>query len=296
MGELAALGAAALWAIASTIFARAGRHLTVDALNLVKTAVGLVFMQVTLLLVSSRAWPEHLPLTSLAWLSISGVIGLTIGDSAYFQSLLRLGPRRSLLLWALIPSITALGAVPALGETLTWPMAGGILLTGAGVTWVLRERTAGGPERQASPVDRVGILYGLLAVLCQVGGSLTAKYGGRGLDALDLSVVRLTAGTLTLGLLVAVRGQFGALGGLVQNPGLFAQVVLATFVGTYLGIWLSMFALQATLAGIAATLTSTSPLFVLPIAHFVLKEPVSARAVVGALIAVAGVAVLVGER
>ena len=54
-----------------------------------------------------------------------------------------------------------------------------------------------------------------------------------------------------------------------------------------------MYSLQVTLAGIAVTLTSTSPLFVLPVAYFWLMEPVSLRAVAGAFIGVIGVAILV---
>ncbi|MEO1337051.1 MAG: EamA family transporter, partial [Myxococcota bacterium] len=72
-----------------------------------------------------------------------------------------------------------------------------------------------------------------------------------------------------------------------------AQVVFATFLGTYLGIWLLMISLQLTLTGIAATLSSTSPIFILPIARFWMKEPVSPRAIIGATIAVAGIAILV---
>jgi drug/metabolite transporter (DMT)-like permease len=80
--------------------------------------------------------------------------------------------------------------------------------------------------------------------------------------------------------------------GRLREPELSKQVGLATAVGTAGGIYLMVYGLQHTYAAVAATLTSTSPLFVLPLARFVLKERISARAVAGAAAAVLGVGVL----
>ena len=70
-----------------------------------------------------------------------------------------------------------------------------------------------------------------------------------------------------------------------------AAIFFAAFCGTYLGIWLQQTAIKLTAAGIALTLTNTSPLFVLPIAIWI-GEKVSWRAIVGVVIALCGVAVL----
>ena len=291
IGELAALGSAVLWALASALFSTLGARVPAVALNLLKTVVGLLLMQATLLAVAGRAWPVALAPTDLGWLSLSGLIGLTLGDTFYFEALRRIGPGRALLLWALIPPITALSAVPILGEPLTPRMIVGITLTGAGVTWVLRERTADsdGPPRS---FDWAGISFGIAAVLCQCGGSLTAKLGGRTVDAVELSVVRLAAGAIGLAVMTLVRGQLTDVARVFRSGAVAGRVLLATVLGTYVGIWLQMLALQNALAGVVATLTATSPIFVLPVAHFALKEHVSERAVFGALVAVAGVAVL----
>lgn len=68
-------------------------------------------------------------------------------------------------------------------------------------------------------------------------------------------------------------------------------IVIAAFAGTYLGIWLQQTAIKFTAAGIASTLTNTSPIFVLPIA-LLLGEKVSMRAIAGVLVAISGIAVL----
>jgi drug/metabolite transporter (DMT)-like permease len=52
---------------------------------------------------------------------------------------------------------------------------------------------------------------------------------------------------------------------------------------------LSVIALKYTYTSVAATLNSTSPIFILPLVAFFLKERVSAKAMAGALMAVGGI-------
>jgi drug/metabolite transporter (DMT)-like permease len=74
-----------------------------------------------------------------------------------------------------------------------------------------------------------------------------------------------------------------------RNP-----LLLATLLGSYLGIWCMMTGfLNARTVGVAATLTATSPIFVLPVVKILYDERISPRAIVGSLVAVGGVAVLV---
>jgi drug/metabolite transporter (DMT)-like permease len=60
-------------------------------------------------------------------------------------------------------------------------------------------------------------------------------------------------------------------------------------------MWFSVAAIKYTDVTVAATLTATSPLFVLPLAALMLKERISPRVVAGAVVAVLGVVVLVME-
>jgi drug/metabolite transporter (DMT)-like permease len=53
-----------------------------------------------------------------------------------------------------------------------------------------------------------------------------------------------------------------------------------------------MFALRRAPAGVVATIISTMPVLILPLSIFVFHEKVSLRAVGGAILAVAGVALL----
>lgn len=291
MGELASTAAAASWAVGSLLFAQAGARLSASVLNLAKCVIGLALLMLTGAIVAGGAWPANATPGQWWWLSVSGLLGLTLGDTAFFASLVRLGPRRALLLWALVPPLTAGLGYLFLGEPLTLRMIIGIGIAMAGVTWVVIERSPGRafqPEHLAG-----GVLLGVVAAACQAAGSILVKQSDEGLTALEVSVVRLLAGTAGLIIQVAIERKGEEVRRMVDELELGARVVVATFIGTYLGIWLSIYGLQNTYAGVAATLQSTSPIFVLPLAVFVLKERLTRRAVLGAVVAVVGVAVLV---
>lgn len=81
----------------------------------------------------------------------------------------------------------------------------------------------------------------------------------------------------------------------LKIPKTLGAIVLAAFLGTYLGIFLQQISLKYAPAGIAQALSSTSPLFILPIAVLA-GEKVSLRAVVGVAGAIAGIALLLGSR
>ena len=75
----------------------------------------------------------------------------------------------------------------------------------------------------------------------------------------------------------------------LKNPQLMKSLLLAAIIGAFLGTWLSIVALKYTHVAVAATLNSTSPLFILPLAVLMLKERISSREILGAFIAVGGV-------
>ena len=139
MGELAALSAAFVWALASTIWQRVGQQIPAVVLNLLKGAIALFMLLATVLILGTSlpAVNPHI----LAMLLISGALGIGIGDTAFFIVLKYLGARRTLLLETLSPPLTALFGLIFLQENLSPIACTGILLTICGVAWVIAERT-----------------------------------------------------------------------------------------------------------------------------------------------------------
>ena len=65
-----------------------------------------------------------------------------------------------------------------------------------------------------------------------------------------------------------------------------------SLIGPFLGVWLSIVSIQLAPLGVASTLMSLNPIFLLPFAFIIFKERVSLRAVLGTLVSVAGIVIL----
>ena len=78
----------------------------------------------------------------------------------------------------------------------------------------------------------------------------------------------------------------------LNNSKLIMRIASGTVIGPFLGVWLSQIAVQRSYVGIASTLMAMTPIVILPISRFYYKEKISARAVIGTVIALAGVAII----
>jgi drug/metabolite transporter (DMT)-like permease len=79
---------------------------------------------------------------------------------------------------------------------------------------------------------------------------------------------------------------------MVANPGAVRLTALAALIGPVIGVSLSLLAVQNIPVGVASVLTSLSPIFMLPISHFLYKEHLGWRPIAGTLLAMSGVIIL----
>lgn len=289
-GELAALGAAFLWAASSIVYSLLGQTISPLRLNCLKASIALILIIATLVL-TRQEFPS-LAILRIILLGLSGVIGIGLGDTAYFSALNQLGARQTLLIETLSSPLSAIIALVAFQETLQ-PLAWyGILLTLIGVAWVITERTPGVAISLTHPMR--GITWGLLAALSQAVGSVLSRYALLQSDITPLwsALIRISAGALTtfiLLLLNSTKSQKDRK--IIWSRRLIGIITLTAFGSTYLGIYLQQTSLAFIPVGISQTLTSTSPLFVLPIAA-ALGEKISFRAILGVWIAMGGISLL----
>ncbi len=286
-GGFFALASAFCFASASLLFRRLGYSVSPLGLNFAKTVIAVVACAAILLY---RGMAE-IPTREGLFLALSGLAGITLGDTAYFTALNALGPQRTLLLDTLSPGLTAVLAAWILHERLDAVAWLGILLTLAGVAWVLRGRSAPGQEVRGSMAR--ALAWGLCAVGSHAVGVILAKDALVQVPALEASLVRQVAALAALALWGGLEG--GRLAGWVRPFGSWPQLrtlVGASLLGTFAGIWLSMLALEFAPASIAATLNSTGPLFILPLTRVFDGERINWRAGLGAALATAGVALL----
>lgn len=293
-GELAALGAAFLWALSAVIYTHLGQKIPPLALNLSKGVIAIAFIAITLIL-QGNYLPAGMNTLSLGFLLLSGVLGIGLGDTFYFEALNHLGARRTLLLEALAPPLSALIALIFLQEALSTGAWLGIFLTVLGVSWVISERVPGTSGRTVNPVR--GVSFALLAAIGQASGAVLSRaaLAQTAISPLWSTLLRLIGGTVILLLWIPFQQQSQVGLKSLQSKRLLGIIAITALFSTYLGILLQQTALKYTATGIAQALLATSPLFVLPIA-IGMGEKVSFRAFLGVLVALTGIGLLFGYR
>jgi drug/metabolite transporter (DMT)-like permease len=291
-GEFAALGAAFLWALSAVVYAHLGQKIPPLALNLTKGVVAIALIAFTLI-VQGNYLPSGMDMLALGFLLLSGVLGIGLGDTFYFEALNNLGARRTLLLEALAPPLAALIALIFLQESLSLAAWTGIFLTVLGVSWVISERVPGSEGKAVHPLR--GVSFALLSALGQASGAVLSRaaLAETTISPLWSTLLRLIGGVLILLLWMPLQQQPRHWFKPLQSKRLLGIIAITALFSTYLGILLQQTALKYAATGIAQALISTSPLFVLPIAVW-MGEVVSSRALLGVLVALGGIGLLFG--
>jgi drug/metabolite transporter (DMT)-like permease len=192
---------------------------------------------------------------------------------------------------SLVPPMTAVLAWLVLGETLTPRQCLGMAMTVGGVLWVVRERIPDAAREARHPPAR-GVLLGLGGAVGQAVGLVLSKHGMGDYDAFASNQIRILAGSAGFAVIFTVTRLWPRfVDALRQRPAMARTLLGATF-GPFLGVSLSLVAVQNTVTGVAATIMSITPVIILPASHWLRRERVSVRAVAGALLAVLGTAVL----
>ncbi len=294
IGELAGLATSLMWTGTSTFFTLAGRKIGSVVLNRIRLLLAAIFLMITHWILYGHPFPIAAETTNLFWLSISGVIGLVLGDAFLFQAFVLIGPRLSMLLMSLAPVIATITSWYFLSEVLGPLAIMGILTTVIGIAMVVADRTPGGhtPDEDRDYVK--GLLFGLGGAIGQALGLVTSKLGlGDGFPALSGNVIRMLAAVIVMWFFTAAVGKARSTLQIFFKGGVARKYVLAgAIVGPFLGVWLSLVAVQNTEVGIASTLMSLPPIFLLPVSRFVFNERIGVRAILGTVVALVGVSIL----
>jgi drug/metabolite transporter (DMT)-like permease len=283
-------------------FSAAGVRVGSLVVNLLRMPIALVWFALWGLVVRGEVFPVDTSAHAWMWLSISGLVGFAFGDLCLFRAFVLIGPRLASLLMATAPPITAILGWLVLGERLSAIGILGMLLTTAGVAWTISVRNAEvDPIAAHVPHDRaarrrfaLGVLLALGGALGQAGGLVLSKHGMRGDDPFASSQIRVLAGMLGfVVILTAMRRWPAVVRALSDRPAMVRLGLGATF-GPFLGVALSLVAVQHTETGIAASLLATAPVLVIPLAIRFAGEKVGWSALAGTVLAVVGVVLLVG--
>jgi drug/metabolite transporter (DMT)-like permease len=272
---LAALCAAATWALGSLLFRRLLRRESgvrppsPGALNLSKNS--LAALAIGLLWVLDGA--ELPSRESIPWLVGSGLLGFSIGDTLYIAALPRAGVQRAAMVVLLQVPLASLLAFALFGSRLATGVVLAMAVVLLGVMLVLLDEGDTAPHARAERrrglwlVGIATLAYSVNIVLGHHGLASGALFGG--------SLVRVFAGIAGTFLaapleqrVVPVANAFAELLRPLRERALFWPLLLAVAANSIVGLPLFHFALRGLEPGIAAVLCSTTPLFTLLLGRF----------------------------
>jgi drug/metabolite transporter (DMT)-like permease len=290
IGELCGLLTAVCWSGSSLAFSAATLRVGPIRLNVTRLIFAAALLFVTVVLTGGDI---HLSSSQLRNLVISGIIGLVIGDTFLFKSYEIIGARMGMLIMSVAPAIGALLAYLLLGEILGWIAVLGMMITLLGIALVVLERreTITGTRRRHVQ----GILFGFLAAAGQGAALVIAKmaFNEGPINGFVATLVRIVSSVIVIWPLAWMAGKFdNAYSIYKKDRKALLLTLLGSFLGPFLGITLSLISVANTTVGIAATLMATVPILMLPLVKYIQKDHISWRAILGATIAVGGVAIL----
>lgn len=295
-GELAALGTAVCWAFTAMFFASAGTRIGSLVVNFVRLVMALGLLSAFSWIARGQPLPLDASLHAWVWLSISGLVGFAFGDLCLFRALLVIGPRLSSLLMSMAPPLTALIGFVVLGETLALADLVGMTLTVLGIAWAITDRVPSRPGAsldQLSPQQKLGgIALALGGALGQAGGLVLSKHGMGSYDAFAATQIRVMAGVVGFSVIFFVTRWWPRVRAGVRHRAGMAYTGLGAVFGPFLGVSLSLIAVQHTETGIAASIMATSPILIIPIVMLVRRERVGLGGIAGTVLAVVGVVLL----
>ncbi len=291
IGELSALLTAALWSVSPYFFTNVILKVGAINLNIYRLVVAGILLMLTIFIFNID---YSITSEQIFLLSLSGFIGLVVGDTFLFAAYREIGPRVTILIMSLNPAIAAILAFFMLDEILSILGIVGMLITLAGIALVVQERETG--DNKLYKITRKGVFFGVMAAVGQGVGLIPAKMAFEfgDINSLVATFVRIAASSICfIPYFFYNKSAIPIFKKSIKDVKIIGMTLLGSIVGPYLGITFSFIAIMYTKVGIASTLMSTMPIMMLPLSHFIYKEKVSVKSIIGALIAVAGVVVLI---
>lgn len=300
LGESAAVIVAILWTANSIFFSAAGRRIGAISVNAIRILLAVSFLGLTHIIFFRTIVPAANS-AQWFWMGVSGIVGLGIGDFALFGAFVIIGPKRSLLLMALAPVCSLIAGFIILNETLGIWSALGIVITLTGIIIVVLEKKEDPDDYKIEPEKkRWGIFLGLVGAVGQGVGLVISKYGmvnvaddpSVPLDSLSAAFIRMVIGAIFIWICIIAIRKLPEMRTSLADRRAVKLTSAGAFVGPFLGVWLSMVAVTYALAGVAMTLMALTPVFIIPVVWMLYREKTTMRGVIGAVVAVCGVAIL----
>lgn len=303
VGATAAVLTSALWTINAILFTSAGKRIGAISVNAWRIFLAALLLWITHLLMTGEVFPVGTSEQWL-WIGLSGVIGLGIGDFGLFASFVIIGTRRAVLIMSLSAIFAAIAAFFLFNEILSIVAFIGIAITLAGVITVLLEDETKSDEKKLTRQQKIkGISFASIGAIGQGLGIAFLKKGmllypnvtdmpGVVELAIASTLIRMILGALFVWGAITVMGKLPDIKRALKNRQGMKFVIAGAFIGPFVGVTLSTLAAYTIHVGIAQTLMSLMPVMIIPVVWLLFRQRTTWQGIVGAIVAVLGVAIL----
>lgn len=289
-GSIAALIGSALYALSVIVYKSQKENIRPIAISSIKMWVALGFMSLMMLLPFVES-PLAVPFLQFWLLSVSVLLGAVVGDTIYLVSQERIGVAYAFPIAMSFPVLTYVLTIVFLGDPLIITRFAGIIIAVLGIAVLSREQASDSEEdcsRKAWDVIGTGlavltsILYAVMTVILQVGVV--------DVDPITANFIRVAVGSASF---VPIMGLVYMHGMPLPTIQTTKYVALAGLFGMAIGSLLYVTAIKLAGAAITAVLSSTAPLFAVPISVFLLKERMTRTAAIGTIATIIGVVLVI---
>ena len=303
-GEIIALIVAFSWT-ATALFADIASHrIGALPLNLIRMAMSLLFLALLLCVFTGTPYPQFADGKAWFWLALSGLVGYVFGDYCLFNSYIVFGSRYGQLFMTLAPPVAGIAGWLMLGEAMSWHSWLAMLVTLTGIGYSILNR-GGESHKLTLQLALKGVLLGIGAGVGQGVGLVLSKIG---LEYYEASVpadapeaiarlmpfagtfIRAVFGLIGFTAILALRKSLGQVREALHDRKGMSFAALTTFFGPFLGVSLSLMAVQYAKAGIASTLMALTPVLIIVPYALINKQRITAKEVIGTFITITGVA------
>ena len=303
-GEIIALIVAFSWT-ATALFADIASHrIGALPLNLIRMAMSLLFLALLLWVFTGTPYPRFADGKAWFWLALSGRVGDVFGDYCLFNSYIVFGSRYGQLFMTLAPPVAGIAGWLMLGEAMSWHSWLAMLVTLTGIGYSILNR-GGESHKLTLQLPLKGVLLGIGAGVGQGVGLVLSKIG---LEYYEASVpadapeailrlmpfagtfIRAIFGLIGFTAILALRKSLRKVREALHDRKGMSFAALTTFFGPFLGVSLSLMAVQYAKAGIASTLMALTPVLIIVPYALINKQRITAKEVIGTFITITGVA------
>jgi len=236
-----------------------------------------------------------------------------------------------MLIYSAVPPLTAVFGFLILGEVLTGQELAGMAVTMGGISLVVMTRrsaaasthkvpeavesapaaesdsavesgraAAGGEGiggiTQAPEIEKrrlfAGVGFAFLGAVGQAAGFVLGKFAAPTYNAFAGTQIRSIAGIAGFLAAILISRRWHRFTGAFRDRKGMATLSLGSFTGPFLGVSLSLYAVQRTEAGVASTIIALVPVMIILPAWLIFHERIRLLEVAGAVVAVGGTALM----